>query len=78
MTTLQAQGIAAKTASRSLAVAGTALKNRALEAIADILTERQDTWLAANAEDVAAAKEAGILHVTFPGNNTARLLKLKP
>ena len=60
MKTLQAQGIAAKTASRSLAVAGTALKNRALEAIADILTERQDEWLAANAEDIAAAKETGM------------------
>ena len=60
MTPLQTQGAAAKAASRELAVAGTAKKNEALEAIARILTERQEEWLAANAEDVAAAKEAGM------------------
>ncbi len=60
MTTLQAQGANAKAASWELAVAGTAKKNEALEAIARILTERQEEWLSANAEDVAAAKEAGM------------------
>jgi len=60
MTTLQAQGAEAKRASRELAIAGTAKKNEALEAIANILTEQQDEWLSANAEDVAAAKEAGM------------------
>ena len=60
MTTLQAQGALAKSASRELAVAGTAKKNQALDAIANILTERQNEWLSANAEDVAAAKEAGM------------------
>ena len=50
MTPLQAQGAAAKAASRELAVAGTAKKNEALEAIARILTERQEEWLAANAD----------------------------
>ncbi len=60
MTPLEQQGAAAKTAGRALATAGTARKNQALEAIADILTQRQNEWLAANAEDVAAAKEAGM------------------
>ena len=60
MTALQQQGAAAKAATYVLSTAGTAKKNAALEAIARILTERQDEWLAANAEDVAAAKEAGI------------------
>lgn len=60
MTTLQQQGQAAKAASYILATAGTARKNAALEAIASILTERRDEWLSANAEDVAAAREAGM------------------
>ena len=55
MTALQQQGAAAKAATYVLATAGTAKKNKALEAIASILTERQAEWLAANAEDVAAA-----------------------
>ena len=59
MTALQEQGRRAKAASYTLAAAGTARKNAALEAIADILTERRDEWLAANAEDIAAAREAG-------------------
>lgn len=60
MTALQRQGRAAKSASYTLATAGTAKKNAALEAIAEILTERRDEWLAANAEDVEAAKQAGM------------------
>ena len=60
MTALQEQGRRAKAASYTLAAAGTARKNAALEAIADILTERRDEWLAANAEDIAAAREAGM------------------
>ena len=60
MTTLQSQGAAAKAAARTLSTAGTARKNAALEAIARVLTEHQDAWLAANAQDVAAAKEAGM------------------
>lgn len=60
MTALQQQGAAAKAAAYTLSTAGTAKKNQALEAIASILTERQAEWLAANAEDVAAAKEAGM------------------
>ena len=60
MTILQQQGAAAKAASYTLATAGTARKNAALEAIAKILTERQDEWLSANAGDVAAARAAGM------------------
>lgn len=60
MTALQQQGAAAKAASYTLATAGTAKKNAALEAIAKILTERQAEWLAANAEDIKSAKAAGM------------------
>ena len=60
MTALEKQGAAARAASRVLATADTAKKNEALEAIASIMTERQNEWLSANAEDVAAAKEAGM------------------
>ena len=60
MTALQQQGAAAKAATYVLSTAGTAKKNAALEAIAEILTERQDEWLAANAEDLAAAMDAGM------------------
>ena len=56
MTILQQQGQAAKSASRTLATAGTAEKNAALEAIAAVLADRQQEWLRANAEDVSAAK----------------------
>ena len=59
MTALQQQGQAAKDAAYVLST-GTARKNAALAAIADTLTQQQDRWLAANAEDVAAAKEAGM------------------
>ncbi len=60
MTALQEQGRRAKDASYTLAAAGTERKNASLEAIARTLIERRDEWLAANAEDVAAAKEAGM------------------
>ncbi len=60
MTALQEQGRLAKAASYILSTAGTAKKNAALEAIAEVLTNRRDEWLAANAEDVAAAREAGL------------------
>ncbi len=58
--TLREQGAAAKAAERVLAIAGTAEKNRALEAIADALVKGKDAWLQANAEDLAAAKAAGL------------------
>jgi len=59
MTALQ-QGQAAKEAAYVLSTAGTARKNAALAAIADTLAQHQSQWLEANAQDVAAAKEAGI------------------
>lgn len=52
----------AKKASRILMTAGTDVKNRALSLIADALLKRQDEWLSANAEDMAAA-EGNIPHV---------------
>ena len=60
MTALQEQGRWAKAASYTLATAGTARKNAALEAIAETLTKRSAEWLAANGEDIAAAREAGM------------------
>jgi glutamate-5-semialdehyde dehydrogenase len=60
MTALRQQGAAAKAAARVLATAGTARKNQALEAIAETLNRHRAAWLAANAEDVAAAQAAGM------------------
>lgn len=60
MTALQQQGKLARNAAYVLATAGTVKKNEALAAIAEILTARQEEWMAANAADVAAAKEAGM------------------
>ena len=60
MTVMQQQGAAAKAATYVLSTTNTAKKNEALSAIAKVLTERQNEWLAANAEDVAAAKESGM------------------
>ena len=60
MTQLEMQGLAAKNASRVLSIAGTAKKNAALEAIAAALEARQEEILAANQEDMTAAKAAGM------------------
>ena len=60
MTILEQQGAAAKRASRILATAGTNRKNQALDAIARILIEKKDEWLAANAQDVAEARSGGM------------------
>ena len=54
------QATEARAASRILMIAGTDTKNKALASIADALIRRQDEWLAANADDMEAAKEAGI------------------
>jgi glutamate-5-semialdehyde dehydrogenase len=54
-----AMGAAARAASRELARAPTAAKNRALEEAADALVAREKTLLAANAEDVKAARAEG-------------------
>ena len=60
MTQLEMQGLAAKNASRVLSIAGTAKKYAALEAIASALEARQEEILAANQEDMTAAKAAGM------------------
>ena len=60
MTILEGQGLAAKVAARTLSVADTALKNKALEAIAQTLLDRQEEILTANAQDLAAARESGM------------------
>lgn len=60
MTNLEQQGRAAKEAARVLAVASSAQKDAALEAIAQALEARQAELLAANARDLSAAKENGM------------------
>ena len=60
MTVLQQQGAAASSAARILSTAGAARKNAALLAIADKLEAKAADWLAANAEDVAAARSGGM------------------
>src|SRR5574341_1965505 len=57
---LQAKGEAARRAARELARASTAVKNRALQAVADALLDRADAILEANATDVAGAEKAGL------------------
>jgi glutamate-5-semialdehyde dehydrogenase len=54
-----AMGENARAASRELARATTAAKNRALAAAADALVDREKTILAANAQDVKAARAEG-------------------
>ncbi|MBR1497499.1 MAG: glutamate-5-semialdehyde dehydrogenase [Oscillospiraceae bacterium] len=60
MTELERMGAAAREASRTLALADTAQKNAALEAIAAALEAGCETWLAANAEDVERAEAEGM------------------
>ncbi len=57
---LQAKGNAARRAARELARASTAVKNRALLAIADALLERSGEILSANQQDVQGGREAGL------------------
>jgi glutamate-5-semialdehyde dehydrogenase len=59
VSTLHELGHRAKAASRELALASTAAKDAALHAAADLLVERADEVLAANAIDVGRATEAG-------------------
>ena len=56
---VQAMGERAREASRALARATTAQKNRALEAAAGALVEREKAILAANAQDVKSARAEG-------------------
>jgi glutamate-5-semialdehyde dehydrogenase len=56
---MQAMGRAARAASRALARADTAAKNRALQAIAELLRRNSRALLEANEKDVAQARGAG-------------------
>jgi glutamate-5-semialdehyde dehydrogenase len=56
---IQAMGLRARAAGRELARANTGAKNRALEAAAEALGDREKAILAANARDVKAARSAG-------------------
>jgi glutamate-5-semialdehyde dehydrogenase len=58
-TPLEELGRRAKAASRALAAASTAAKDDGLRAAADLLVERTEDVLAANAADVARAKDNG-------------------
>jgi glutamate-5-semialdehyde dehydrogenase len=60
MTTLTELGLRAKKASLVLALAPTGTKDAALLAAADLLVERTDEVLRANASDVEQAKAAGV------------------
>lgn len=60
MTELEKQGSLAKAASRVLMTATSEVKDRALNAIADMLETEADAILLANSEDIALAKEAGM------------------
>jgi glutamate-5-semialdehyde dehydrogenase len=60
MTALEIQGSAAKGAARALSTAGTGKKNTALEAIARALETHMADILAANAEDLRAARACGM------------------
>lgn len=60
MTELEKMGAAAKAAERRLSVADTSTKNKALGLIAKALMEQRELILAANAKDMAAARENGL------------------
>ena len=57
---LETMGRAARTAARKLAYLNTEVKNRALENAADALVREQDAILAANSQDLAAGRAAGL------------------
>lgn len=56
MTTLEAQGAAAKKAAESLAIASTEKKNEALLAIAEEIDKNREVWIKANSVDIINAK----------------------
>lgn len=57
---MEALGRGARQASRLMAASGTRARNRALESTADFLEQRREAVLQANAEDVQAARTAGL------------------
>jgi glutamate-5-semialdehyde dehydrogenase len=60
MTTLEAQGLAAKNAARVLATAGTAVKNKALLKMAEAILANEARILEENAKDLANARAGGM------------------
>lgn len=60
MTELETMGAAAKAAERKLSIANTKTKNEALDAIRASLLDNKARILAANAEDMKAARENGL------------------
>ncbi|HZJ81535.1 MAG TPA: glutamate-5-semialdehyde dehydrogenase [Guyparkeria sp.] len=58
--TIQAMGLAARRAARTLARVDTQTKNEALLAIADQLVERSDSLLEANRKDIEAGRASGL------------------
>ncbi|HSH84276.1 MAG TPA: glutamate-5-semialdehyde dehydrogenase [Guyparkeria sp.] len=58
--TIQAMGLAARRAARTLARVDTQTKNEALLAIADQLVERSDSLLEANQKDIEAGRASGL------------------
>ena len=60
MTTLTELGARAKRASLALALASTGTKDAALLAAADVLLQRSDEIIEANAADVGRAKAGGV------------------
>lgn len=60
MTTLEAQGLAAKNAARVLATAGTTIKNKALLKMAEAILESEAHILSENAKDLANARAGGM------------------
>ena len=74
--TLLNQAKAAKAAARKLAGLSTAVKNRALESIAESLVSRQDEILAANTQDVERARDSGLAEAPLnsSSNETGRVL----
>ena len=60
MTELEMMGANAKKASVILATTDSGVKDKALLAIASALDKRRDEWIAANLEDLAAARESGM------------------
>ncbi len=60
MIELETMGRSARQAARQLARASNAVRRQVLAALADELARRQNTLLAANAQDIAAAQAAGL------------------
>ncbi len=59
-TTLAVMGVAARAASRTMATAGTAIKDQTLHLLAQLLRSEGTVLAQANAIDLAAAKDAGL------------------